>query len=72
MSLRYEQEASLLMTRELLLDLLNTSTRPKTVKELKERARRCLRHFPPLDKDGKPIFSTDSFSLDNKLDTMSK
>ena len=36
MSLRYEQEASLLMTREFLLDLLNTTTRPKTVKELKE------------------------------------
>jgi hypothetical protein len=62
MSLRHEQEASLLMTREFLLDLLNTSTRPKTVKELKERARRCLRHYPPLDVDGNPIFSRDEFS----------
>jgi hypothetical protein len=72
MSLRFEQEASLLMTREFLLDLLNTSTRPKTVKDLKERARRCLRHYPPLTQDGEPMFSNDGFSLDNKLDTMSK
>jgi len=62
MSLRYEQEASLLMTREFLLDLLNTSTRPKTVKQLKERAKRCLRHYPPLDAHGNPIFSNDDFS----------
>jgi hypothetical protein len=62
MSLRHEQHASLLITREFLLDLLNTSTRPKTVKELKERAKRCLRHYPPLDVDGSPIFSNDGFS----------
>ena len=62
MSLRYEQEASLLITREFLLDLLNTGTRPKTVKQLKERAKRCLRHYPPLDVDGSPIFSNDEFS----------
>lgn len=60
MSLRHEQHASLLMTREFMLDLLTTSTRPKTVKQLKERARRCLRHYPPLDVDGNPIFSNDS------------
>jgi hypothetical protein len=69
MSLRYEQEASLLMTREFLLDLLNTTTRPKTVKELKERARRCLRHYPPLDVDGSPIFSKDTFNRLEKSDS---
>jgi hypothetical protein len=62
MSLRHEQHTSLLITREFLLDLLNTSTRPKTVKELKTRAQRCLRHYPPLDVDGNPIFSNDGFS----------
>jgi hypothetical protein len=62
MSLRYEQEASLLMTREFLLDLLRPNTRPKTVKQLKERAQRCLRHYPPLDVDGNPIFSSDEYS----------
>jgi hypothetical protein len=66
MSLRYEQDNSLLITREFLLDLLNTKTRPKTVKELKERARRCLRHYPPLDKDGNPIFSNDTFGRESK------
>lgn len=66
MSLRYEQENALLITREFLLDLLNTSTRPKTVKELKERARRCLRHYPPLTKEGEPLFSTDTFGRESK------
>jgi hypothetical protein len=62
MSLRHEQEASLLMTRDFLLDLLRPNTRPKTVNGLKERAKRCLRHYPPLDVDGSPIFSNDDFS----------
>jgi hypothetical protein len=66
MSLRHEQHASLLITREFLLDLLNISTRPKTVKELKARAQRCLRHYPPLDLDGSPIFSNDTFGRDAK------
>jgi len=66
MSLRYEQDNALLLTRELLLDLLNTSTRPKTVKELKQRARRCLRHYPPLDGNGNPIFSNDTFGRESK------
>ena len=61
MSLRYEQHRALLMSRDFLLDLLQPSKRPKTVKEMKERARRCLRHFPPLKEDGEPLFSGDSF-----------
>jgi len=64
MSLKYEQHNALLMTRELLFDLQTPETRPKTVKELKERVRRCLRHFPPLDKDGSPMFSNDGFTKD--------
>jgi hypothetical protein len=64
MSLKYEQHNALLMTRELLFDLQTPGTRPKTVKELKERVRRCLRHFPPLDKDGSPMFSQDNFTKD--------
>lgn len=52
------------MTRDFLLDLLRPNTRPKTVKGLKERAQRCLRHYPPLDKDGSPIFSSDGFAKD--------
>jgi hypothetical protein len=49
------------MTREFLHDLLQSDTRPKTVKELKERARRCLRHYPFLKEDGEPMFSQDDF-----------
>ena len=57
MSLLHEQHRSLLHTRQLLFDLLNHHARPKTVRELKDRAGRCLKHFPPLDMDGKPIWS---------------
>ena len=59
MSLRHEQHQSLIYTRELLFDLLHPSTRPKTVGEMKKRARRCLRHFPPLRESGEPMFSQD-------------
>jgi hypothetical protein len=61
MSLRYEQCYALYKTRNFLRDLLDSSARPKTVKELKARAYSCLRHFPFLDERGAPIFSRDDF-----------
>lgn len=64
MSLRYEQRAALLKSRELLIDLINPQKRPKTVKELKMRASAALRHFPVLDKRGEPYWSNDPFSDD--------
>jgi len=59
MSLRHEQYRAMFYTRELLFDLLHPSTRPKTVEQMKARVKRCIRHFPPLDKSGMPIFSQD-------------
>lgn len=64
MSLRYEQYNSLKITRDFLIDLLNSKKRPKTVKETRERASRCLRHFPPLGYNGKPLFSKDDLTKD--------
>ena len=64
MSLRYEQHESLRRTKEFLFDLLRTDKRPKTVKEMKARVRKCLRHFPPLTETGKPLFSNDPWSDD--------
>ena len=61
MSLRYEQYNALKRSRDLLRRLLTTD-RPKTVKELKEEASRCLKHFPFLSEKGKPYFSNDNFS----------
>ena len=52
---------SLHMTRELLFDLMNSKRRPKSVKEMKDRARRCLKHFPTLLENGEPMFSADGF-----------
>jgi hypothetical protein len=61
MSLRSEQQYALYKTRNFLRDLLDSSTRPKTVKELKDRAYSCLRHFPFLDERGNPMWSQDEF-----------
>ena len=61
MSLRFEQRCALLKSRDLLCDLLDHNTRPKTVKELKQRASSALRHFPMLDYRGEPLWSQDDF-----------
>ena len=61
MSLRFEQRNALLKARQLLRDLLHPSTRPKTVKELRQRASCALRHFPFLDERGEPMWSQDYF-----------
>jgi hypothetical protein len=65
MSLRREQYWALRKTQDFLRDLLFTDTRPKKVSELKQRAYRCLKHFPCLDDDGKPMFSRDGFGPDD-------
>jgi hypothetical protein len=65
MSLRHEQYHALKKTQDFLRDLLFTDTRPKKVSELKARAHSCLRHFPFLDDDGKPLFSKDGFGPDD-------
>lgn len=61
MSLRAEQQYSLFKTQKFLRDLMHHSTRPKTVKEMRDRAYSCLKHFPFLDERGKPIWSRDGF-----------
>jgi hypothetical protein len=64
MSLRYEQYHSLKKTQQFLRDLLDKTTRPKTVAELKKRALSCLRHYPFLHENGEPILSRDEFTID--------
>ena len=64
MSLRNEQYWALKKTRQFLSDLLFPKTRPKSVKELRDRVFSCTRHFPPLDEHGKPHFSKDDFGPD--------
>jgi len=59
MSLRYEQYRALKMTREFLHELM-LSKKPIRKKELREGIRRCLRHYPFLEKNGKPMFSNDN------------
>lgn len=69
MSLRREQYYALKKTRQFLSDLIFPQTRPKTVKELKQRVFSCTRHFPPLNDDGKPYFSKDPFGPDDPPQT---
>lgn len=68
MSLRAEQYNALARTREFMRDLLTAEGRPKTIKEMKERVWRCLKHFPPLTADGKPLFSRDPFGPDDLME----
>jgi len=59
MSLRFEQQRALHKTREFLRELLTVEGYPKTKKGMRERAYRCLKHFPALDSRGAPIWSRD-------------
>lgn len=61
MSLKFEQRAALLKARELLRDCIDPKRRPKTAKELRERAYCALRHYPFLDERGEPMWSEDDF-----------
>jgi hypothetical protein len=63
MSLRFEQRNALLKARNLLRDCLDPQKRPKTVKQLRERAYSALRHFPFLDERGEPLWSQDEFEM---------
>ena len=60
MSIRAEQYHSLKYVRELLMDCLDPKKRPKSQEAMKQRIFQALRHFPPLEENGKPIFSKDS------------
>lgn len=59
MSIRIEQFRSLLYTRKLLVEWLDPKLRPKGVEQMKVRVLQALRHFPPLEENGRPIFSKD-------------
>ncbi len=66
MSLRYEQYWSLRRTREFLRELMVHKGRI-TKKELRDKAYRCLRHFPALTEKGQPMWSKDEFTEDEKV-----
>jgi hypothetical protein len=61
MSLKYEQKRAIKQTRDFLSELLTINGIPKTKKELRQKASRCLKHFPPLDKDNNIMWSNDNF-----------
>jgi hypothetical protein len=52
------------MTKEFIYDIFDPKKYPKTKKEMRAKASRCTRHFPPLEESGKPIFSRDTLTKD--------
>jgi len=64
MSLRYEQDSAIAATEKFLKSFF--TGRKRTLKELREEATKCLRHFPGIDKDGKPIFSQDNIKCQTR------
>jgi len=66
MSLRFEQYNSLKMTRRFLHEIIMELRSPVSIMELRERALRCLRHFPALDDQGQPYWSQDEFTKDRE------
>lgn len=66
MSLRLEQYHALHRTREFLRDLLTVDRYPRTKAEMRERACRCLKHYPFLRENGEPMFSQDNFGLETR------
>lgn len=46
MTLNYERFNAIKRTEEFLKDLTNPKKTPRVSKEIREEARRCLRHYP--------------------------
>ena len=59
MSIRVEQNRALLLSRDLLRDLIDPAKTPKVPLGVRVVARRCLRHYPFFDQHGSPVFSPD-------------
>jgi hypothetical protein len=57
MSVLSEQHRALLRTRDFLYALLDPKATPRVPRSVRQRARDCLRHYPMLCGDGKPMFS---------------
>ena len=64
MSLRYEQYHALKTTREFLRELVQWPGRMNK-RDVRDRAIRCLHHYPFLHESGEPMFSTDPFTEDH-------
>ena len=46
MTIPVERTRAVIQTREFLLDLIHPSRTPKVPRAVRERAARCLRHYP--------------------------
>lgn len=63
-SLRESQNASLVLTRSLLHDLVMSNDVPI---EFSGRAFQCIKNFPPLDPVGEPIWAPHPTSVSGEV-----
>ena len=64
MTLPFEEKRSIQYTRQFLYDLLVPSKTPRVPKEVRERARSLLRHYPPEYRIDQ-IMPEEQFSIYN-------
>lgn len=64
MSQRTKQYNSLKRTYRLLMDLRIPKNSPGVPLEIRSKAFRCIKNFPPLDDEGQPIFAPDGITND--------
>jgi hypothetical protein len=64
MSLRNEQYRSLEKTKRFLFDLCANKYRASKPGLIRHMAADCLRHYPPLDNNGRPLFANDEYGPD--------
>ena len=71
MTLPNERYFSIVNTEQFLLDLLDPKKTPRVPKEIREQARRCLRHYPRrYDLDLLATKCPDVIETGNKIDEL--
>ena len=72
MTLPCERYNSLRYTEQFLLDLCDPKKTPRVSREVRNRAKACLRHYPrPYDLDVISTRSPDVLDSGNKMDELS-
>ena len=65
MSIRIEQYWALVNAQNLLCSLLDPKQTPGIPGKIRRQAHACLRHYPPFDINGVPLFSQDNTGLED-------
>ena len=73
MTLPDERYRAVIRTQDFLISLMDPKKTPRVPKEIREEARRCLRHFPrTFDMDLAATSAPSVFETPNKVDALTK